>query len=607
MTSVLGTFVTIALITSSSWGQTPSAPPQAPLVQPATPAPVRTRQWIVTRTEWTADDDIRFGQFVQALAKTKCSNVQECMKSPANPYRDTDPVDARFWSDCADWPFFLRAYYSWKNGLPFSYINSVGTWDRLSDEDYDPYDESNYEIRRERVCRDNWFFGRQCEWEEVRVPKPRFVDPRYTKSGNYPRSRARIAPAPNKLGAADFFRAIDTMQNAISTASLRFGPDVETPVLPDLYPIDITVDSVRPGTVAYGPNGHVSIVYEVTRDGRILLFNAHPASKKQPHLGTPVSRTTFETRKEYVRSNPAHGSGLKNWRPFRLEGATLKDGRYIGGRLVHARNADISDFSRVQFYGTQGGSSHERAVFEISGQKLPYENFVRYRLARAKIDPLVDFEASLNEVCVMMHDRVRAVQAAVEAGLHRQAHPRTIPQNIFTASGEWEDFSSPSRDLRLRAAFYNIRVELQNQVRGLRANDPMIIRRPDLKNQLIAAYERVAKSCNVTYVNSASQPVLLTFEDVMARLVHLSFDPYHCPERRWGATSQAELATCRDDATKVSWYRQTAFIRNHLDRNWAAPRDIALEDLSRANFGFGRPSAPNLDVKSLLQSLPANL
>ena len=30
-----------------------------------------------------------------------------------------------FYADCADLPYMLRAYYAWKNGLPFSYSSAV--------------------------------------------------------------------------------------------------------------------------------------------------------------------------------------------------------------------------------------------------------------------------------------------------------------------------------------------------------------------------------------------------------------------------------------------------------------------------------------------------
>ena len=42
---------------------------------------------------------------------------------------------------------------------------------------------------------------------------------------------------------------------------------------------------------------------------------------------------------------------------------------------------------------------------------------------------------------------------------------------------------------------------------------------------------RLPQRCNIALANPA-----LGEADVMARIYDLSFDPYHCPERRWGAT-----------------------------------------------------------------------
>ena len=47
------------------------------------------------------------------------------MRSAANPYRKSDPRWFDVDLDCAKLPYFLRAYYAWKNGLPFAYVDAV--------------------------------------------------------------------------------------------------------------------------------------------------------------------------------------------------------------------------------------------------------------------------------------------------------------------------------------------------------------------------------------------------------------------------------------------------------------------------------------------------
>ncbi len=53
--------------------------------------------------------------------------MHECLTSPAsNPrFHASNPADMRFFADCADLPYLLRAYYAWKNGLPFSFASAM--------------------------------------------------------------------------------------------------------------------------------------------------------------------------------------------------------------------------------------------------------------------------------------------------------------------------------------------------------------------------------------------------------------------------------------------------------------------------------------------------
>jgi len=81
--------------------------------------------WYVTKAEWTEADEKGFGEFVRAIGHSGCTTSVACLKDPANPYRSSDPKELKFLADCADFPYMLRAYYAWKNGLPFGYVNGV--------------------------------------------------------------------------------------------------------------------------------------------------------------------------------------------------------------------------------------------------------------------------------------------------------------------------------------------------------------------------------------------------------------------------------------------------------------------------------------------------
>jgi hypothetical protein len=85
-------------------------------------------------------------------------------------------------------------------------------------------------------------------------------------------------------------------------------------------------------------------------------------------------------------------------------------------------------------------------------------------------------------------------------------------------------------------------------------------------------------ACHVTYRNSRSDPVTLTMDEVMQRLFDLSFDPYACPERRWGARGP-ELETCAEDPGKAAWYQAQAPLRS-LNLPVKMPRNPTREELA---------------------------
>jgi hypothetical protein len=74
---------------------------------------------------WTVADERGYGEFIAAIGASGCRTVDRCIRDPANPFRASDPADYTFRADCADLPYFLRFYYAWKRGLPFSYVSNI--------------------------------------------------------------------------------------------------------------------------------------------------------------------------------------------------------------------------------------------------------------------------------------------------------------------------------------------------------------------------------------------------------------------------------------------------------------------------------------------------
>src|SRR5271155_5868204 len=81
--------------------------------------------WRITKDHWDASDEAGFGAFITALGDSGCSSSQSCLRDPANPYRGSDGRFLDIDVDCAKLPYLLRAYYAWKHGLPFAYVDGV--------------------------------------------------------------------------------------------------------------------------------------------------------------------------------------------------------------------------------------------------------------------------------------------------------------------------------------------------------------------------------------------------------------------------------------------------------------------------------------------------
>jgi hypothetical protein len=82
-------------------------------------------EWKITKDHWGEADEAGFSQFVQGIGESACSAPKECFRDPSNPYRDSDPKELLLDGDCADFVYQLRAYYAWKNGLPFAHALAI--------------------------------------------------------------------------------------------------------------------------------------------------------------------------------------------------------------------------------------------------------------------------------------------------------------------------------------------------------------------------------------------------------------------------------------------------------------------------------------------------
>jgi hypothetical protein len=493
--------------------------------------------WKVTK-QWSPAYEKKFQEFVNTMGESGCRSLDACLtSSSSNPF-----YAARTPRN--------RKFLSDCADLPFA-LRMYFSWMEGLPFDYvnqvaqaDPQDETNDDIR-------------------------------YTKFGNKPAGRRVI-----KAGAVyNAFQELTYMRNSVSTATYRMHYNEVS----DFYPAGLNRNSIHPGTVVYDPSGHAAIVYKVEKDGRIKMMDAHPDNS--------ITRITFDQK--FTRSRPAHGAGFKSWRP----------------ELNYEPSASLPGFSTEQFNKT----------FSLNGERVSFYDYVRARMAGSlRFDPVVELKTMMSELCSNVHDREIAVSLALRNRINEKRHPSRLPENIYGTEGEWEEYSSPSRDARLKVAFVELRTETERFINMYRQGSSRIVYEPKqsrysrscgsdktcyLVGSLLEAYEQAAMqpACVFQYEKSDGRIQRLSYTDMVDRLFRLSFDPYHCAELRWGANNPEELASCRDEAEKIDWYKAEQNLRNQTERTYDARMDADVNGARR----LGQEKAPKVDLwQYLVEQLP---
>ncbi|MGA9797324.1 MAG: hypothetical protein WBQ17_17500 [Rhizomicrobium sp.] len=516
----------------------------------ASPAHATADKWYITKDHWNAADEIGFGKFVQSIGDDICSSTESCMRSAANPYRASDPTGFDIDADCAKFVYFLRAYYAWKHGLPFSFVNGIAG---------------------------------------------KGADLRFSKDGNRATSRYAFLDHGDGIDGPAAMRAV---LSSVSSATYRQAADKEGRIQPDFYSPALSPQTIKPGTVIYDVNGHAAIVYRVDADGRIHYFGASPDFS--------IARDVYGA--QFGQPPASLGGGFKDWRPQRLVGAHRDaQGHLIGGHIELDRDADISSYSLVQYTGT-GDAAPEKptaAKFAYNGVDLGYFEYVRAAVSGGDMsyNPIYEFKTTLREMCKEFGDRAQSVDQAIADGTQNKPHPDRLPGNIYASpDGTWESYATPMRDGRIKAIFAQSYRDLSGMLKLWQRRDPRIVYDGlDLQADLRKVYRQETRHCGVTYLSSAKVPVTLNFDDLVHRLYAMSFDPYDCIEHRWGETGDA-AASCPDADNKRRWYRAEQVLRNQVTPDVTAPMNYTLAALERLNARPAKAPAP-VDVKTLIDDM----
>ncbi len=425
--------------------------------------------------------------------------------------------------DCADLPYFLRAYFAFKMGLPFGYTKcSRGggggpprcpQWWNIQNEEPPPIPPE------QKAPPGGDLFG--LFGAPVGAPAP------------------KLPPRPKGLVPGFGYYVGTTVANGVHSGNGRTAADDDNT---DYYPVPLTWETLRPGTVYADPYGHVLVIAKrvpqsADAAGVFLAVDGQPD-------GT-VARKRFWRGNFLFAQDRALGSpGFKRFRPIVREKSVLR--RLTNDEI--AKNSEYADYSLDQ-------------------SKLAVEDFYDRMddvLSPAPLDPM----RALKEAITALEEQVGARVLSVENG--RKYHVGgggevDMPDgaSIFETTGAWEDFATPSRDLRLLIAI--------DVVRGF---PDRVARRPeryampkeksvaDVKTELESLLASELSALKFSYTRSDGSQWTLALKDVLDRTASLemAYNLNDCVELRWGAPDTSEEAsTCKRRASGAQRQKMTEY------------------------------------------------
>jgi hypothetical protein len=450
-----------------------------------------------------------------------------------------DNVTINLRPDCADFAYFLRAYFAYKMGLPFGYSNCS-----RSGKCYQWFNIEHPEATRPPPPPDQI----TASADPTPAPPPTLLQ---QMAGEQPAPAAPATAAPAKrLGTPSFAEYLRIVGDVVHSGSVRTSATDDNT---DFYFVPLTQETLRPGTVYADPYGHVMMVVRRVPEsggaaGILLAVDAEPD-------GT-VARKRFWRGTFLFAHEPTFGSaGFKHFRPI-VRGENGAPRRLTNAQI--AKNSDYGDFSPEQ-------------------SQLAVDDFYDRMDAALSPEPLDPFNA-MKEAITALEEQVNTRVTSIENGRkYQDGHGEiTMPDGpaIFATTGAWEDFSTPARDFRLLVAI--------DVVRGYPdrvARHPERYAMPSGKNvaevkaelQKVLAAELAARK--FSYTRSDGSAWMLALKDAVERAgdLEMAYNPNDCVELRWGAPENSqEASTCRRHASSA----QRAKMTNHRswfhERHWPA-------------------------------------
>ena len=301
----------------------------------------------------------------------------------------------------------------------------------------------------------------------------------------------------------------------------------------DFYPVKLTRRGVRPGAIFADPYGHILVVQkwvpqQAGKPGILFGVDAQPDK-------TVGRRRFWRGSFLFPEDDAVSGAGFKRFRPVWRK----RDGevRVFSNERI-ANSIDYGDYSLEQWE---------------NGKDAFYERMDAL-INPVPMSPKAAFDSALDALQEQIERRVLSVNAAEAYKAKTGGRLIDMPERakIFQTAGAWEDYSTPSRDLRLLIAIQTV-VDYPRRVVKYtkRFILPEGMTPEAAQKTLEAGLMADAAKRTFEYTRTDGSKHTLSVADVLNRrqAMEMAYNPNDCPEVRWAAPKDSdEYATCRDHA-----------------------------------------------------------
>ena len=567
-----------------------------------------SKVWELERA-WTASEEALFSAWVRelfigavdedlawkALSEVTSDVSRNLLHNHLGRSEDDPTTGLELIPDCADTPYFLRAYWSFKRGLPFGFRKCSRGRGRPP---------TCFDLNTNLDLPD-----RRYTWIDPEPPEPSADEAAAVGTGLPPSATGPTAspiggdgllvdggatapppppppppgakvPTPNEKIEYYFRRTIGW---GVHTGNGRcaYG-DSES----DFYPVALDRRGLRPGVIYADPYGHILVLVELvaprgSRPGILFAIDGQPD-------GSITRKRFWEGNFLWNQADPSlGGSGFKAFRPLTAVGEG--DSRSV---------VQISDetLAEMRSYGDVSSMQQELSATQF------------YDLMERLITPGVRSPfAAQAELVAALAEAVRVRRTSVDNGVAYVAanpdEPIEMPwgHKVFETSGSWENYSTPARDLRLLIAMdvvlgFADKVERNPASFGLASPDGEVD-----AERLATTLEYLAQqraelladpAHSVSYTRSDGSSWTLGLDEVVARIkaLELAYNPNDCPELRWAAPADSEEAsTCQrrapqDQQIKMRYYQSWFAERRRPARGDRGPEIPELAEQQAAAF-----------------------